>query len=101
MAIIPSKLAGLLARLRERGEVRVAGDEWRTRCPAHDDNGPSICGRTQDLLVGEFARHAQWQRRLWLAASDLNGCGFTVANEDHSAEPAIAEGTGKIPPPKT
>jgi len=39
---LPSKLAALLARLRERGHVRRAGSEWRTRCPAHDDNGPSL-----------------------------------------------------------
>jgi hypothetical protein len=39
---IPPKLATLLARLRERGEVRRAGDEWRARCPAHDDGSPSL-----------------------------------------------------------
>lgn len=39
---IPTKLASLLSRLRERGDVRRAGKEWRTRCPAHDDNGPSL-----------------------------------------------------------
>src|SRR5947208_2760864 len=39
---IPPKLATLLARLRERGEVRRAGGEWRTRCPAHPDDGPSL-----------------------------------------------------------
>jgi hypothetical protein len=39
---IPTKLAGLLAALRGRGEVRRAGDEWRARCPAHDDRGPSL-----------------------------------------------------------
>jgi hypothetical protein len=37
-----------------------------------------ICARTQDFLMGDFAQHAQWQRRLWLAAGDLNGCGYTV-----------------------
>jgi hypothetical protein len=37
-----------------------------------------ICGRTVDFLMGDFAQHAQWQRRLWLAASDLNGCGYKV-----------------------
>src|SRR4051794_25644288 len=40
--LIPPKLATLLARLRERGEVRRAGGEWRTRCPAHPDDGPSL-----------------------------------------------------------
>ena len=40
--LMPSKLAGLLARLRERGAVRRAGDEWRSRCPAHDDGSPSL-----------------------------------------------------------
>jgi hypothetical protein len=39
---IPSRFVGLLGRLRERGEVRRAGDEWRTCCPAHDDRGPSL-----------------------------------------------------------
>jgi hypothetical protein len=38
-----------------------------------------ICGKTQDFLMGDFAHHAQWQKRLWLAASDLNGSGYTVA----------------------
>ena len=28
--------------------------------------------------MGDFAQHAQWQRRLWLAASDLNGSGYTL-----------------------
>jgi hypothetical protein len=32
----------LLDKLRERGEVRWTGKEWRTRCPVHDDNGPSL-----------------------------------------------------------
>src|SRR3954471_4501610 len=39
---IPPKLATLLSRLRERGEVRRAGGEWRARCPAHPDDGPSL-----------------------------------------------------------
>jgi hypothetical protein len=38
-----------------------------------------ICGRTQDFLMGDFARHPQWQQRLWLCATDLNGSGYTVA----------------------
>jgi hypothetical protein len=37
-----------------------------------------ICNKTWDFLVGDFAQHATWQRRLWLAASDLNGSGYTV-----------------------
>jgi hypothetical protein len=37
-----------------------------------------ICGRTLDFLIGDFAEHPQWQRRLWLAASDLNGSGYTA-----------------------
>ena len=39
---IPAKLVALLSELRERGEVRWTGSEWRTRCPAHADNGPSL-----------------------------------------------------------
>jgi hypothetical protein len=38
-----------------------------------------ICARTVDFLLGDFAEHAQWQRRLWLAAGDMNGSGYTVA----------------------
>jgi hypothetical protein len=37
-----------------------------------------ICGRTLDFLIGDFAQHPQWQRRLWLCASDLNGSGYTA-----------------------
>jgi hypothetical protein len=37
-----------------------------------------VCGKTLDFLLGDFAQHAQWQRRLWLAASDLNGSGYTL-----------------------
>jgi hypothetical protein len=39
---MPAKLANLLDRLREQGEVRKAGDEWRTCCPAHADKNPSL-----------------------------------------------------------
>ena len=37
-----------------------------------------ICGRTVDFLMGDFAKHAQWQRRLWLAAGDLHGSGHPL-----------------------
>jgi hypothetical protein len=37
-----------------------------------------ICARTQDYLAGDFARHPQWQQRLWLAAGDLHGSGYTL-----------------------
>jgi hypothetical protein len=37
-----------------------------------------ICGRTVDFLMGDFAQHAQWQRRLWLAAGDLHGSGHPL-----------------------
>jgi hypothetical protein len=33
----------LVTRLKERSVIRRAGKEFRTRCPAHDDNGPSLC----------------------------------------------------------
>ena len=39
---VPAKLAALLSELRKRGEVRRAGSEWRTRCPAQAHNGPSL-----------------------------------------------------------
>jgi hypothetical protein len=52
---MPSKLAGLLARLRERGPVlRAAGGEYRARCPAHDDGTPSLyiaVGLSGDRIV--------------------------------------------------
>jgi hypothetical protein len=44
---VPAKLGKLLASLRERGPVRRAGGEWRTRCPAHADSGPSLYVRDQ------------------------------------------------------
>ena len=37
-----------------------------------------ICGRTVDFLLVDFAQHAQWQRRLWLAAGDLHGSGHPL-----------------------
>ena len=39
---VPAKLAAMLSELRKQGEVRWTGSEWRTRCPAHADNGPSL-----------------------------------------------------------
>ncbi|HEX4609140.1 MAG TPA: DUF3987 domain-containing protein [Urbifossiella sp.] len=43
MPTIPYPLAVLLTRLAERcGPVRPAGDEYRCRCPAHDDGSPSL-----------------------------------------------------------
>ena len=38
----PRQAGELLSELRKRGEVRWTGSEWRTRCPAHDDHGPSL-----------------------------------------------------------
>jgi hypothetical protein len=37
-----------------------------------------ICNKTADFLAGDFAQHPQWQRRLWLAASDLCGCDYAL-----------------------
>jgi hypothetical protein len=42
---IPAKYAGILSTLAGRAQVRRAGDEYRTRCPGHDDDGPSLCLR--------------------------------------------------------
>jgi hypothetical protein len=39
----------------------------------------AVCGKTVDFLMGDFAQHAQWQRHLWLSASDLNGSGFALS----------------------
>ncbi len=39
----PAKYVTLVNKLKERDEVRWTGKEWRTRCPAHDDYGPSLC----------------------------------------------------------
>jgi hypothetical protein len=39
---MPSKFANLLCLLAERGQVRRARGEYRTRCPAHDDSDPSL-----------------------------------------------------------
>jgi hypothetical protein len=44
---VPAKLGKLIASLQERGPVRRAGGEWRTRCPAHADSGPSLYVRDQ------------------------------------------------------
>jgi hypothetical protein len=35
-----------------------------------------ICARTADFLAGDYANDATWQKRLWLAACDLNGSGY-------------------------
>ena len=42
--MIPYKLAMLLHKVKESGfgPVRKEGDEYRSRCPAHSDNGPSL-----------------------------------------------------------
>jgi hypothetical protein len=37
-----------------------------------------ICARTADFLAGDYANDATWQKRLWLAATDLSGSGYTV-----------------------
>jgi hypothetical protein len=37
-----------------------------------------ICRKTEDFLMGDFAHDATWQKRLWLAASDLSGCGYAI-----------------------
>ena len=39
---VPAKLGRLLSSLQERGPVGRSGGEWRTRCPAHADTGPSL-----------------------------------------------------------
>jgi hypothetical protein len=39
---------------------------------------PRICARTADFLAGDYANDATWQKRLWLAATDVNGSGYTV-----------------------
>ena len=39
---IPACLDAQLSELRERGPVLWTGSEWRARCPAHDDDGPSL-----------------------------------------------------------
>jgi hypothetical protein len=37
-----------------------------------------ICARTADFLAGDYAHDPTWQKLLWLAASDLNGSGYTL-----------------------
>jgi hypothetical protein len=55
-----------------------------------------ICGRTQDFLMGDFARDATWQKRLWLAATDLNGSGYTI----DEAIWGLVEGAGAVDAPE-
>jgi hypothetical protein len=52
--IVPYKLAVLLHKIHAAGcgPVRGAGREFRCRCPAHADNGPSLyVGATQDAVL--------------------------------------------------
>src|SRR5262245_57408696 len=52
--MIPYKLALLLHKVKASGfgPVRKEGDEYRCRCPAHSDNGPSLYVRlTEDKIL--------------------------------------------------
>src|SRR5262245_25376543 len=51
---VPYRLAVLLLKLKSAGctPIRREGEEYRCRCPAHDDNGPSLYIRTtEDRLL--------------------------------------------------
>jgi hypothetical protein len=51
---LPYKLAVLLHKLSDAGcgPVRPQGDEFRCRCPAHDDHGPSLyVGLAEDRIL--------------------------------------------------
>src|SRR5262245_45018655 len=45
---VPHKLLVLIGKLKSAGctPIRREGEEYRCRCPAHDDNGPSLYIRT-------------------------------------------------------
>jgi hypothetical protein len=72
---VPAKLGKLLLNLQERGSVRRAGSEWRTRCPAHADTDPSLYIRNEadNILVHCSARcdAATILERLGLRMADL------------------------------
>jgi hypothetical protein len=51
---VPYRLAILLNKIQEAGcaSMRREGDEFRCRCPAHDDNGPSLyVAVTEDKIL--------------------------------------------------
>jgi hypothetical protein len=50
MSMMPHKLAVVLHKLRQAGygPIRREGSEFRCRCPAHSDNGPSLYVRLTD-----------------------------------------------------
>jgi hypothetical protein len=120
---VPPKLAGLLARLNERGPVRrAAGGEYRTRCPAHDDHDPSLyvklapsgelillrCGAGCDVdtIVGAIGLEME---DLFLEGDEpvavdndfrpLDGGGTGVATDAGTDRPAAVNGKAAGPPP--
>jgi hypothetical protein len=97
--MIPAKLAGLFSELRKRGEVRWTGSEWRTRCPAHDDDGPSLYvryvpGSTNTLIrCGAGCAPESVVAALGMTMADL----FHDDDELVDIDEASAGGTGPRP----
>src|SRR4051794_7375676 len=104
MTTVPHKLAVLLHKLKEAdcAPIRREGPEYRCRCPAHADNGPSLYLRlTADRILircgGGCSAEAVCERLdhamadLFLAADEREvdaDAGLGILDPEASAAPA-------------
>src|SRR4051794_11897938 len=79
---MPYKQARILHCLKEYGPVKPEKGEWRCRCPAHEDNGPSLYVGSNDERI--LARcNAGCTFEAVCEALDLTSVDFRIDEGDH------------------